>query len=272
MVAGAVAGRMAVNAIVNIAALALCIKQTFMDSAYNDGGELVFHNFSLAAKSVSCSKLFITAYHAVHTEGSEMFGLVCLLGFFLLSYAITTHLKMDHKAWAKTRIIGMATLMASGVFLLCRGMLIPKDHAWHTIAVQTIIILIVFLEACVLLLAQIKENGDTQHLLPDLLMKSVETSINIYRLNDFMQQKRNPWDAEKILHLVGSGMSVLIGAYQIGWIIYKVGIKYQVIEWLRKLPQVYTGKEEQATGAAIKDDRDADVAEKAVAKGEVEMV
>lgn len=38
-----------------------------MDSAHNDVGELVFHNFSLVAKSVSCFKMFITAYHDVPT-------------------------------------------------------------------------------------------------------------------------------------------------------------------------------------------------------------
>lgn len=62
-------------------------------------------------------------------------------------------------------------------------------------------------------------------------------------------------------------MSVLIGAYQIGWIMYKVGI-----EWLRKFPRVYTGKEERVAGAAMEDDKDGDAAEKVVAKEGVEIV
>ena len=75
-----------------------------MYSARTDAGELFFDNFSLVAKSVSCFKMFITAYHSVQTKGSEMPALVCLLAFFLHLYAITTHLNINRGAWARTRV------------------------------------------------------------------------------------------------------------------------------------------------------------------------
>lgn len=55
-----------------------------------------------------------------------------------------------------SQIVGMATLLGAGVFLLCRGMVIPKDHAWNTVAVPSILIFVEFLEAALLIHAQVR--------------------------------------------------------------------------------------------------------------------
>ncbi|XP_010229721.2 uncharacterized protein LOC104582090 [Brachypodium distachyon] len=193
-------------------------------------------------KSASCLKQFFTACDAIQTEGTEVFGFVCSAGFFVLSSVITTHLDVSRRSWPRTKIVGMATSMAAGVFLLCRGMVIPQDHAWHTIAPPTIIIFTVSAEAGLLIHAQIKEDGGSNHLVRDLLMRLADTSISIYRWTHLIRQTRHPLDAEKILRLVGSGLPVLIGACQVAWIAYKAGFVREVVEWLRKIPWVFAGK------------------------------
>ncbi|KAM0821341.1 hypothetical protein ACQ4PT_072300 [Festuca glaucescens] len=220
---------------VDIGTLALRTTKTFINSAYNDAAELVFENFSLLDNSVSCPKLFFTAaYHAAHTEGSALFASVCLLGSCLICFTIMIHLNRSYKTWARIRIFGMATLMALGVVLLRYGMLIPLDHVWHTVAVPSIICSLVWLEVALLIRTQIKEDGGNKHLLRDLLMELGETPISIYRCVHLIQNTDIPWDAQKILLLLGSGPPMLIGACQIAWLVYKADIISKVAELLMK--------------------------------------
>ncbi|KAI4969800.1 hypothetical protein ZWY2020_000731 [Hordeum vulgare] len=189
MDAGAFAvSSMTTNTIVNLAVLLLCIQQTFMYSARNDAGEFFFDNFSLVAKSVSCFKMFVTAYHAVQTKGSEMFALI-------------------------------------------------------------------------------EEDGGNQNSLRGLQVTVAEMLIAIYQFVDHVGNAHSPWVAEKILHLVGSGLPVLIGACHVSWIAYKAGIISKVVEWLRKIARALAGEEEQVAGGAAPvggGDGDAEVGEEGV--------
>ncbi|KAE8779958.1 hypothetical protein D1007_46996 [Hordeum vulgare] len=161
----------------------------------------------------------------------------------------------------------MATLMAAGVFFLCRGMVIPKDHSWHTVAIPAIKIFTVLLEACVLIHKQMKEGGGNQNSLRDLQVTVAEMLIAIYQFVDHVGNAHSPWVAEKILHLVGSGLPVLIGACHVSWIVYKAGIISKVVEWLRKIARALAGEEEQVAGGAAPvgdGDGDAEVGEEGV--------
>lgn len=202
--ARSVAGQI-ISITVNIGTLALRITKTFINSAYNDAGELVFENFSLLDNSVSYPKLLFTAaYHAAHTEGSTLFASVCLLGSCLIVFTIMIHLNRNYITWARIRILGMAILMALGVGLLRYGMLIPLDHAWHTVAVPSIICSLVWLEVALLICTQIKEDGGNKHLLRDLLMELGETPISIYRCVHLIQKKqRYPLGCTKDSSFVG---------------------------------------------------------------------
>ena len=53
------------------------------------------------------------------------------------------------------QIVGMAVLLALGIGLLRYGMLIPMDHAWHTVAVPSIIFSLVWIEVALLIRAQV---------------------------------------------------------------------------------------------------------------------
>jgi hypothetical protein len=67
-------------------------------------GDLVINNFSLVDKLVSCIKLYVTGYDAVHTKGSEMFGFVCLLGCFIHWFALVYYLVRNYRTWIRTRV------------------------------------------------------------------------------------------------------------------------------------------------------------------------
>ncbi|XP_047057894.1 uncharacterized protein LOC124664404 [Lolium rigidum] len=152
------------------------------------------------------------------------------------------------------QIFGMSVLVVAGVFLLCLGMTIPKNHAWvwHNTVVHSINISLICLDAGLFIRTQVQENGDDKHLLRDLLVVLVETLITIYRFVESMGKTHSPWDAEKILHLVGASLPVLIGTSQIGWIVYKALTKPKVmVGWLGKIHQVYARKRELAAGATI---------------------
>jgi hypothetical protein len=85
--------------------MAPCISFRFINSANNDEGQLLFDNFSLLDNSVSCSKLlFISAYHAAHTEGSAVFASVCLFGSCLIVFTIMIHLNRNYETWARIRV------------------------------------------------------------------------------------------------------------------------------------------------------------------------
>jgi hypothetical protein len=45
---------------------------------------------------------------------------------------------------------------------------------------------------------------------------------------------------------------MIIGACQIGWIVYKADIISKVVEWFMKIPQVLARKTEQAAGATTR--------------------
>ncbi|XP_051201506.1 uncharacterized protein [Lolium perenne] len=256
----------------NIATLALRITQTFINSAYSDARELVFESFSLLDNSVSCPKLLFTAaYHAAHTEGSAVFASVCLLGSCLIVFTIMIHLNRKYKTWARIRIVGMATLMALGVALLRYGMLIPIDHAWHTVAVPSIICSLVWLEVALLIRTQIKEDGGNQHLLRDLLMKLGETPISTYRCVHLIQNPDSPWDAQMILLLLGSGPPMLIGACQIAWLVYKADVISKVVEWLMKMPRFFAREEEHKAARPAREVDEGGRAADQVAGESVEM-
>lgn len=51
---------------------------------------------------------------------------------------------------------------------------------------------------------QINEDGGNQNLPRDLLITLAETLISIYQFVDYAGKTHNPWDTEKILHLVSS--------------------------------------------------------------------
>ena len=125
----------------------------------------------------------------------------------------------------------MAVFLAAGACML--AMKIPQDYAWHSIAVEAVLNVVICLEAVMLvfnkvrdqsrayvyiacmryeilyfysclLVAQMSEDGGTENLLRDLIMTSVETFINYWLFADYLVITHSPWDAQSILHLVRS--------------------------------------------------------------------
>jgi hypothetical protein len=45
---------------------------------------------------------------------------------------------------------------------------------------------------------------------------------------------------------------MIIGACQIGWIVYKADIIFKVVEWFIKIPRLFARKTEQAAGATTR--------------------
>lgn len=64
---------------------------------------------------------------------------------------------------------------------------------------------------------------------------------------------------------------MLIGACQIGWIVYKAGIISKVVEWLGKMCLVFVKEEDQAVRDAMEDHGGGDAWQE-VAKDGVEVV
>lgn len=83
--------------------MSLLISDSYIDWTYVNG-DLIFNNFSLIDKLVSCSRLYIIGYDALHAKGSQVFGFVCLLGCFLHWFAIAYHLVRNHRTWIRTRV------------------------------------------------------------------------------------------------------------------------------------------------------------------------
>ncbi|KAM0913761.1 hypothetical protein ACQ4PT_011936 [Festuca glaucescens] len=206
-------------------------------------GDLVFNNFLMLQKSVSCFKLYIIGYDALHTNGSEVFGVVCLLGCFIHWFAIAYHHIRNYKTWIRTRILCIIFVSVAGVYLLCRGMVIPTDSVWHIYVVPTVTIVTVLIDGVLLIGEQVKKTGVSEQSLRDLAIKLVETAISIIRLINLKGRTHKPWGVNKILHLVGSGLSVLPGICVIGLMVYNAGIPSlsKLIEWRRKNCRVSAG-------------------------------
>lgn len=191
-----------------------------------------------------------------------MFGSVSLLGFFLQSHVITTHINSNHRAWARTSISGMAILSTVGGILLT--MVNPEVHAWHNTAVEIVRIFFISLEACLLVYSKRNEDGDNQNSNWNLLIISDDTFIPSYRFFGSIAKTHSPWDTEKILHLVGAGLPVLIGTGHFFWILYKAHIRPKaVVGWLMKIPRVFARKTEQAAGATMGGNGGRDAVDKA---------
>lgn len=81
----------------------LLLSCSFMDWTCVNG-DLVLNNFLLVDKLISCFKTYIVGYDALHIKGSEVFGFVCLLGFFFHWFAIAYHLVRNQRTWIRTRV------------------------------------------------------------------------------------------------------------------------------------------------------------------------
>ncbi|KAI4976837.1 hypothetical protein ZWY2020_050444 [Hordeum vulgare] len=262
--------------------VALRFTQLCIDFESSGAGEAVFQEFMLMDRSVTCVKLFIIAYRQVHAEGAGLLAFSCLLGLWIYLCIIVIHLYMKHRSHARAWISGMAILVAAGALML--AMKIPKQvYAWHQTAVDAILVFFVYLDAILIARNKMSEQGDNDNLLRELIMVAVETLVNYCLFADYLVKKNSPWDAEHVLHLVGTCLAVLIGVGQIGWIAYKAythgvfawGEKQEagdgmhggdveqqrvkegaeVEEGVRKTPAVFTREVETAAVAANGDGR-----------------
>lgn len=196
---------------------------------------------------MTCIKLAITAYHSTHTPGSELLGYASLGGCSIHLSVIAIHLDRNYRSWVRIRMLGTAALVMAGMFsfnhgMFNHGMIIPKDHAWHSIVVHTANICVFFLEATLFVRSQVNNDVGNKKLLCGLLIILIDTFANIYRFVDSLLKTHSPWDAEKLLNLLGIGLSVLIGIGQI------VCIAFNVYANTRR---VSSGQEEQAATAAM---------------------
>ncbi|KAM0913763.1 hypothetical protein ACQ4PT_011938 [Festuca glaucescens] len=246
-----------ITCILSLISLALCLDQFYMDWTCVNG-DLVFNNFSMVEKLVSCFKLYIIGYDALHTSGSEVFGVVCLPGCFIHWFAIAYHHIRNYRTWIRTRILCIIFVSVAGVYLLCRGMVIPTDSVWHIYAVPMVTIVTVLIDGVLLIGKQVKKTGVSEQSLRDLAIKLVETVISIIRLINLKEGTHKPWGVNKILHLVGSGLTVLTGICVIGLMVYNAGIPFlsKLLEWRRKNCRVSAGvkdgnvEEQAAEGGA----------------------
>lgn len=136
------------SSIVAIFAAGLRLTQLCFDLDLNGAGEKVLENFLLTDKSVTCFKLFFSAYRQVHAEGVGMFAFSCVFGLSIHLFTIVIYLYINHTTLARAWISGMAFLAAAGAFLLV--MKIPEDYACHNTAVEAILICFSCLEAFLL--------------------------------------------------------------------------------------------------------------------------
>nr|XP_045085414.1 uncharacterized protein LOC123493467 [Aegilops tauschii subsp. strangulata] len=99
---GRVAASTIINSIVNIFAAGLRFTKLCIDLEFNEAGDpRVFENFLLLDKSITCFKLFITAYRDVHANGFGTSPVSCLVGLFLHLFTILIYLYKNHKPWAR---------------------------------------------------------------------------------------------------------------------------------------------------------------------------